>query len=138
GRGDQGDRAGAPRGDGGAAQDGRRPAGVRHRRGHHGIVVTMQAIDGPVEEIGHKVGAALVGTFLGILLSYGFFTPMAGRMEFLGAEETVFCRTISTAVAALAEGASPKGVVARARQVVPTDCRPSQAELRQIYGGAEG
>src|SRR5262245_23995713 len=38
-----------------------------------GIVITMGAIDGPVEEIGHKVGAALVGTFLGILLSYGFF-----------------------------------------------------------------
>src|SRR4029078_9313036 len=52
-----------------------------------GIVITMQAIDGPAEEIGHKVGAALVGTFLGILLSYGFFAPMAGRMELLGAEE---------------------------------------------------
>jgi chemotaxis protein MotA len=38
-----------------------------------GIVVTMQAIDGPASEIGHKVAAALVGTFLGILLSYGFF-----------------------------------------------------------------
>ncbi|HEX7446396.1 MAG TPA: motility-associated protein, partial [Pirellulales bacterium] len=50
-----------------------------------GIVITMGAIDGPVEEIGHKVGAALVGTFLGILASYGFFAPMVGRMEFQGA-----------------------------------------------------
>ena len=46
-----------------------------------GIVITMGAIDGPVEEIGHKVGAALVGTFLGILASYGFFGPLAARME---------------------------------------------------------
>ena len=42
-----------------------------------GIVITMGAIDGPVEEIGHKVGAALVGTFLGILMSYGFLAPLA-------------------------------------------------------------
>ncbi len=42
-----------------------------------GIVITMGAIDGPVEEIGHKVGAALVGTFLGILISYGFLGPLA-------------------------------------------------------------
>ena len=41
-----------------------------------GIVITMGAIDGPVQEVGHKVGAALVGTFLGILLSYGFFGPL--------------------------------------------------------------
>ena len=45
-----------------------------------GIVVTMGALDGPASEIGHKVGTALVGTFLGILLSYGFFGPMAARM----------------------------------------------------------
>ena len=53
-----------------------------------GIVITMGAIDGPVEEIGHKVGAALVGTFLGILMSYGFIGPLAGRMEFLGRRRT--------------------------------------------------
>ncbi len=60
-----------------------------------GIVITMGAIDGPVEEIGEKVGAALVGTFLGILLSYGFFGPLAVRMEFLGAAELAFFRTIA-------------------------------------------
>ena len=52
-----------------------------------GIVITMGSIDGPVEQIGEKVGAALVGTFLGILLSYGFFSPLAVRMEFLGEAE---------------------------------------------------
>src|SRR6185369_109469 len=53
-----------------------------------GIVITMGAIDGPASEIGHKVGAALVGTFLGILLSYGFFAPMVTKLEFMGAAET--------------------------------------------------
>ena len=57
-----------------------------------GIVVTMQSIGGPVDEIGHKVGAALVGTFLGILLSYGFFAPMATRMEMMGEAEAVMGR----------------------------------------------
>ena len=46
-----------------------------------GVVITMGAIDGPPSEIGHKVGAALVGTFLGILLSYGFVGPMATALE---------------------------------------------------------
>ena len=49
-----------------------------------GIVVTMGAIDGPVEEVGEKVGAALVGTFLGILLSYGFIAPLSVRLAFSG------------------------------------------------------
>ena len=98
-----------------------------------GIVVTMQAIDGPAGEIGHKVGAALVGTFLGILLSYGFFAPMAGRMEFLGEAETVFFRVVSTAAVAISSGESPREVVTRAYRLVGTDCRPSRTELNEIF-----
>ena len=64
-----------------------------------GIVITMGAIDGPVEEVGHKVGAALVGTFLGILMSYGFIGPLASKMEFEGHSESAFFRTIVTAAA---------------------------------------
>jgi chemotaxis protein MotA len=99
-----------------------------------GIVVTMQAIGGPVDEIGHKVGAALVGTFLGILLAYGFAAPLAGRMESLGEQETLFLRAVATAVIAINEGASPKDVVTRARRIVGTDCRPNQAELKTMFG----
>ena len=46
-----------------------------------GVVITMGHIDGPVEEIGHHVGAALIGTFLGILLSYGVVQPIAQALE---------------------------------------------------------
>jgi chemotaxis protein MotA len=102
-----------------------------------GIVVTMQAIDGPAGEIGHKVGAALVGTFLGILMSYGFFGPMAGRMEFLGEAELTFFRSIASASLALNAGENPREVILRARRVVGTDCRPSQTELTQIFKDAE-
>lgn len=99
-----------------------------------GIVVTMQSIGGPVDEIGFKVGAALVGTFLGILMAYGFFAPMAGRMEALGEQETLFLRAMVAAVIAINDGASPKDVVIRARRILSTDCRPSQAELKEITG----
>lgn len=98
-----------------------------------GIVITMQAIDGPANEIGHKVGAALVGTFLGILLSYGFFAPMAGRMEFLGEAEAAFFQSISAAVVAISAGEGAREVIARARRVVGTDCRPTQDDLMQIF-----
>jgi chemotaxis protein MotA len=98
-----------------------------------GIVVTMQAIDGPASEIGHKVGAALVGTFLGILLSYGFFAPMAGRMELLGEEEMTFFRAISSTVVSMCQGESARDVVTSARRIVGTDCRPSLPEMAQIF-----
>jgi chemotaxis protein MotA len=97
-----------------------------------GIVVTMQAIDGPASEIGHKVGAALVGTFLGILMSYGFFAPMAARMEFLGEAETTFFRAVSAGIVSISTGASPRDVITQARRVLATDCRPSHAEMAQI------
>ncbi|MGE0755958.1 MAG: flagellar motor stator protein MotA [Pirellulaceae bacterium] len=94
-----------------------------------GIVITMGSIDGPVEEIGHKVGAALVGTFLGILLSYGFFAPLAVQMEFLGAAEMAFYRTISTMICGFASNKSPKIIIEQARRGTPTDVRPGQLEL---------
>jgi chemotaxis protein MotA len=98
-----------------------------------GIVVTMQAIDGPASEIGHKVGAALVGTFLGILASYGFFAPMAGRMEFLGEAEMTCFRVITSAAVAISSGESPREVVTRACRLVGSDCRPSRTELLEIF-----
>jgi len=97
-----------------------------------GIVITMGAIDGPVTEIGHKVGAALVGTFLGILLSYGFFAPLATKMEFMGAAETSFFRTIGTMVQGFADNQPPKVVLEMARRGVSREHRPSQEELETL------
>ena len=94
-----------------------------------GIVITMSSINGPVDEIGEKVGAALVGTFLGILLSYGFFAPMAVRMEFLGAAEIGFLRIIATAIPGFVGDMSPKVVLEQARRGVVTEFRPSREEM---------
>jgi chemotaxis protein MotA len=102
-----------------------------------GIVITMGAIDGPVEEIGHKVGAALVGTFLGILMSYGFFGPLASRMEFLGAAEMMFFRTITAVILAFVNDIPPKVAIEQARRGVGTEVRPSREELDQLFKEVE-
>jgi chemotaxis protein MotA len=98
-----------------------------------GIVITMQAIDGPVEEIGHKVGSALVGTFLGVLLSYGLFAPLAARLEYLGHEEIHFFRTIATIIVTFASECSPKVAIEQARRGVGTAVRPNRAGLEEMY-----
>lgn len=94
-----------------------------------GIVVTMSAIDGPVEEIGEKVGAALVGTFLGILLSYGFVSPLAVRLEFIGAAETSFLQIIAAVMPGFVGELAPKVALERARRSVAVEHRPSLDEL---------
>ena len=102
-----------------------------------GIVITMGAIDGPVEEIGHKVGAALVGTFLGILASYGFIGPLVGRMESLGHQELAFFHTIEAVVLAFVKEVPPKVAIDQARRGVASDLRPTRAELDQMFKDAE-
>ena len=102
-----------------------------------GIVVTMAAIDGPVEEIGEKVGAALVGTFLGILLSYGFFGPLAVKMEFLGTAESAYFRTASTVIEGLAMGVPPKVSLELARRGTAPEVRPSRERLDELLAEVE-
>src|SRR5260221_14135643 len=72
-----------------------------------GIVIIMAAISGPIEEIGHKVAAALVGTFLGIFLSYGFMNPLAVNMEFICASEMVFTPSIAASFTISPNGLAP-------------------------------
>jgi len=103
-----------------------------------GIVITMGAIDGPVEEIGHKVGAALVGTFLGILASYGFFGPLATKMEFMGHDEMAFFHTIKAIVLGFADENSPKTVLEQARRGVGTEVRPTRVEMEQFFKEVDG
>lgn len=102
-----------------------------------GIVITMASIDGPVEQIGEKVGAALVGTFLGILLSYGFVGPLAVRIEFLGAAESDYFHTIATVIESFVNGAPPKVALEHARRGVRSECRMSRDELDALFKDVE-
>jgi chemotaxis protein MotA len=102
-----------------------------------GIVITMGHIDGPPAEIGHKVGAALVGTFLGILLSYGFAAPLATRMEFLGIAENAFFKVIAAVIVGFANNLPPKVALEMARRSVGTEFRPEREELDEWFKEAE-
>src|SRR5476651_2432524 len=72
-----------------------------------GVVITMGALGGPPEEIGHKVAAALVGTFLGILLCYGFLGPLAANMAKTVEDEGAYYHVLRVALASFIKGMAP-------------------------------
>jgi chemotaxis protein MotA len=90
-----------------------------------GIVITMASIAGPIEQIGEKVAAALVGTFLGIFLSYGFMNPLAVNMEFVNMAEIAYIRCIAASVVGFANGMSPIMAVEVARRGLSSEVKPS-------------
>lgn len=94
-----------------------------------GIVVTMQHLDGPPEELGHHVAAALVGTFLGLLLSYGVLAPIAANIENLSHDEAKYFECMKVGITAFANGAAPITAVEFARKTLFTADRPSSTEL---------
>ena len=94
-----------------------------------GVVITMSSIGGAPEAIGQKVAAALVGTFIGILLCYGVVGPLAARLEANIEERAQFLQVLRTAVAAYARGASPILAVEYARRSIPVELRPTFLDL---------
>jgi chemotaxis protein MotA len=102
-----------------------------------GVVITMQSIDGPPSEIGHHVAAALVGTFLGILMCYGFVGPMATNMEHLVADDAHYLVCIKTGLLAVYKGFPPAIAVEFARRVLPDEVRPTFEETEQFCKGVK-
>ena len=100
-----------------------------------GVVITMGAIGGPPEEIGHKVGAALVGTFLGILLCYGMFGPLAAHMSKMNEAEGRYYHVLRVAVLAYARGNAPMLSVEFARRAIPHQVRPGFKEMETACRG---
>jgi len=101
-----------------------------------GVVITMGHIDGPVEEIGHHVGAALIGTFLGILLSYGVVQPIAQSLEQRVGDDQYYCLCIKAGLLAVYKGNPPAIAVEFARRVLPHTVRPSFNETEQFCRAA--
>lgn len=100
-----------------------------------GVVITMGAIGGPPEQIGEKVGAALVGTFLGILLSYGIFGPVATAMETRAEASVKFLTSLKCGLVAFAQGMAPMLVVEFARRSTEDEVRPSFQEVEGVVKG---
>jgi chemotaxis protein MotA len=96
-----------------------------------GIVITMQSVDGKPEEIGHKVAAALVGTFLGIFLSYGYVQPLAANLELQAAAMGRLLLCVKNCLVAFARGAPPLVAVEVARHVIFSDDRPQPEALAE-------
>ena len=103
-----------------------------------GVVVTMSALGGPPEEIGHKVAAALVGTFLGILLCYGMVGPLAANLTKLVEDEHAFYHVLRVVMLSFLKGMSPTLAIEVGRRAVPEHVRPSFKEVEQACRQKDG
>jgi chemotaxis protein MotA len=97
-----------------------------------GIVITMGSIAGPIERIGEHVAAALVGTFLGVLIAYGFVNPLAVNLEFSGFAELAYYQCIASSISGFASGMAPVMAVEMARRGLGEDVRPTAEELEAM------
>jgi chemotaxis protein MotA len=101
-----------------------------------GIVNTMATLDGAdTASIGHKVGAALVGTFLGILVSYGFIGPIAAAMAHVAKEEGKAFEVVKLALVATVRGYVPAVAIEFSRKLLMADLRPSFSDLEAQLKG---
>jgi len=96
-----------------------------------GVVMTMSALGGPPEEIGKKVAAALVGTFLGILMCYGFIGPVASNLGKLAHEEHEYLHVLRVTMIAFMKGSSPLLAVEMGRRAIPAHLRPGFNEFEK-------
>ncbi len=100
-----------------------------------GVVITMGSLGGPPEEIGHKVAAALVGTFLGILLCYGLFGPLAAAMTKINDAESAYYHCLRVGVISFVKGSPPIIAVEFARRSIPSASRPTFNEMEKSCKG---
>ena len=100
-----------------------------------GVVITMQALGGPPEEIGQKVAAALVGTFLGILLCYGLVGPLASNMAKSAEDEHAYLNVLRVVMISFLKGTAPIMAVEFGRRAIPGHVRPSFQEVEAVCRG---
>jgi len=98
-----------------------------------GIVVTMGQIGDPPEVLGKHIGAALVGTFLGVLLCYGFVGPMGRNLEHEAMERFQYLTVLKVSLLSFIGGAAPKMAVEFGRRLIPTDARPTFEEVEEMF-----
>lgn len=102
-----------------------------------GIIITMQHLDGPPQEIGHHVAAALVGTMLGIFLSYCVVGPIGTKMESVVRDHTAVLKCVQAGLVSFAGGAPPQVALEFARKTIPSIMRPTSEELEELMKEAK-
>ena len=100
-----------------------------------GIVITMESLGGPPEELGRKVAAALVGTFLGILTCYGFLAPLAAAMTAIDEAEGAYYRVLKAGLIGFVKGHPPIMAMEFARRMIPHAERPTFLEMEKTCKG---
>jgi len=101
-----------------------------------GMIKTMGAISAPPEVLGHMIGGALVGTFLGVLLSYGFIGPLAGAAHRLRDEELKYFQCIKAGLVAYVHGSAPAICVEHARKVLYSEFQPTFHDVEEVTTAA--
>jgi len=96
-----------------------------------GVVITMGALGGPPEEIGHKVAAALVGTFLGILLCYGVAGPLSSNMAKSADEHNSYLHVLRVLLLSFLKGSAPIIAIEIARRAIPAHVRPTFDQMEK-------
>jgi chemotaxis protein MotA len=99
-----------------------------------GVIHTMGSITEPPAVLGHLIGGALVGTFMGVLLAYGFIGPLATAMTAAFAAEAKYLECIKAGLLAHIAGHPPAVSVEFARKALLSDVRPTFAELEEATG----
>jgi chemotaxis protein MotA len=100
-----------------------------------GIIITMGSIGDGAEAVGHHVAAALVGTFLGVLLAYGFVNPIAANVTLMFEEQAQELQIIKSFIIAYSKGNPPLVAAEIARRTIYSDERPSFTELETSLRG---
>ena len=103
-----------------------------------GVVITMGYISEPPEVIGHHIGAALVGTFMGVLMCYGIVGPLAANMGHRAKEGEVFLVVIKCALGAFVGGNPPPVALEAGRRAIPNHHRPTFGELEDAVKASKG
>jgi chemotaxis protein MotA len=99
-----------------------------------GVIHTMGSITEPPEVLGHLIGAALVGTFAGILLCYGFFGPMASALKAIREDEHAYFMCMKAGIIAHLQGYAPAVSIEFARKVLLSHQKPTFAEVENACG----
>lgn len=96
-----------------------------------GVIKTMSSIDQPVVILGAMIGGALVGTFLGVFLSYGLVGPISSKLKQIADQEHQFYIIIRDVLVASMQNHAPQVAVEIGRGSIPSDVQPTFAELEQ-------
>lgn len=100
-----------------------------------GVILAMAAIAEPPEILGHLIGAALVGTFFGVFVSYGIVSPISGHLAFINEHDMYMQKCIHQVLSAFLHGYAPLIAVEFGRKILPLSCKPSFQEVEEAVSG---